>query len=444
MFLPIERHPLGEQIKLGTFFDASRNVFLPQWRNMSDIDPKKLLITKTPDTKFALSVSMEELRKNNELELNGSVAVDFRIFKVSKSIEFLQCSRNTRTEARVDITCTRKNREQKIPMEVISEMSQDQQLERQQSNATHFVSEVHEGATANITFKKSCNSTKEADKLSIDMSKKLKSTLKKKFGVTGVDRETDFEQFEVNIQCPFAISIGSFDDVMSQAKTLPKRLKQYNNTLLVRLLPIHLILPNVVQTVYRPINDQTLKQLISTIRRAENNDYELESLTFNENFCEDLLTSQRNSFQGHFSSCIDEFRDTVRDSLHELRSESDSPNICLCKLAKSTNRMGQQCLISEVYSTSKIDEKKYIAGLKDHSGSCSSDMLQKFIDRNHPLEKELYKNSPNLDTSDWFNDKQNRKDLRSKIEVQKKIEEVQVRQFFCCFSEYDLRVKNSF
>ena len=327
----------------------------------------------------------------------GGLQLTLRFVKVSKLIEFLQCSRNAKTEARVDITCMRKTQRTKNSNRGQSRKCLRSEVGEAATNITHFVSEMVEGGT----FKKSCNITKEADKMSVDLFKKLKNALTKSFGVSGVHRETDFEQFEVNIQCPFAISITSFDDVMSQAKTLPERLKQYNNTLLVRLLPIHLILPNVVQTVYRPINDQTLKQLISTNRRAENNDYELENLTFNETFCEDLLLRQRNSFQGNFKSSIDEFRNKVKTSLPAIGSESDNSNICLCELVKSANRVEQECLKSEKYSELRKYEEGFLDNLDDGDHGFIAAKLEGL-----------------MENSDWCNNL-NRMDLGSHIQQER-------------------------
>ena len=162
---PITRHALGEQIELGTLFDAFTGQFcssLSLW-NKGDITSQQT-ITDAHDIKLKVSSTVEELRNNSDLDANGALDIALGFVTLSGSAKYLDSTKSSTNEARIDVTCVKKNRVRSIPMETMIEMPH-QNLVLRNPNITHFVCEVTEGATANISFRKSAQIAMRSKKL---------------------------------------------------------------------------------------------------------------------------------------------------------------------------------------------------------------------------------------------------------------------------------------
>ena len=432
---------MGQQIELGELYDATSGLFyggFSLW-NSSDLAGNKTRIYPKPDTSFKVSIGTEEVRSNSSLDLNGSVEVDFKIIAVSGNAKYLQSSGNARNQARVDLTCTRTNRVRKVAMENLTAMPHREMITRQ-SNITHFVAEVVEGATANITFKKDCKNDFELKEVAGNLAGKLRSsfitTSVSGGGSSKFEDASSSEQFDISVSGPLTGSFTSYEEVMKVAKDIPKELEKYNNTLMVKLLPIQLIEPKQQKNIEKPLDDNFLQQLLVALRKAENLLYDIDSM----NEFEDVklipsIHEQHQNFRNSFESCIDKYRSFVKELLPKIRSGQEDPKA----LDEKRSRMDAQSQICEKFVKLKKREAEYLDSLfKDMNENGMKNCMkmqakeywkdQKVFNmclaaltsERHPLEDEMMKATPNRDIDasghHWYDDPEKRKAIGAGIE----------------------------
>eukprot|EP00961_Rhodomonas_salina_P234216 3165514-Rhodomonas_salina.1 len=165
---------MGRDVQLGMLFDGrSGDLFggVSLW-TLEDIK-KNEEIKLTPQTLFQFSTNVEDVRKHAGLNAEGSVAIDFGMFALEGSASYLQDSKKHVHEARVDVSCLVTKQTRRIPQETLAAMRFENRLDN--PRFTHFVAEVVEGATGNITFTTRCTSAEEEQEISGSLAGKLKA-----------------------------------------------------------------------------------------------------------------------------------------------------------------------------------------------------------------------------------------------------------------------------
>ena len=362
---PITRHALGEQIELGTLFDATTGQFyssLSLW-NHKDIESQQI-ITDAHDIKLKVSSTVEELRNNSDLDANGALDIAFGFVKLNGSAKYLSSSKNTTNEARIDVTCIKKNRVRSIPMETMIEMPH-QNLVLRNPNITHFVCEVTEGATANISFRKKCSNNDEIKEIGGKMSgelKKIVSGVKISGGVTHTTGDTkNIDEYTIEVDGVVDVPISSFEDVAKAARDMPETLKRYNNTLTVKLLPISLVYTDENRIV-RSLDEKTISRLANTLDKTTKSLASLEDLQ--KLCCIRTINSckkQCENFQGKYGSCLEEFKEKVREILPKLRSGTqEETSLLISEINKSTSVVKKQHHVAESFISAKTKENHFL------------------------------------------------------------------------------------
>ena len=362
---PITRHALGEQIELGTLFDATTGQFyssLSLW-NHKDIESQQI-ITDAHDIKLKVSSTVEELRNNSDLDANGALDIAFGFVKLNGSAKYLSSSKNTTNEARIDVTCIKKNRVRSIPMETMIEMPH-QNLVLRNPNITHFVCEVTEGATANISFRKKCSNNDEIKEIGGKMSgelKKIVSGVKISGGVTHTTGDTkNIDEYTIEVDGVVDVPISSFEDVAKAARDMPETLKNYNNTLTVKLLPISLVFSDENRIV-RSLDDKTISRLAKTLDKTTKSLASLEDLQ--KLGCIKTISSckkQCENFQGKYGACLEEFKEKVREILPKLRSGTqEETSLLMSEINKSTSVVKKHHHVAESFISAKTKENQFL------------------------------------------------------------------------------------
>ncbi|CAK0899863.1 unnamed protein product [Prorocentrum cordatum] len=103
----ITKSTRGEQVEIGQLYNARIGGIIPSisvWR-LDDIKAGQEVVS-CPDTTFDFTTSMKDLRKHHNLDAEGSVEIDFGIFALSGSAQYLKNTQHHEREARVDVSCT--------------------------------------------------------------------------------------------------------------------------------------------------------------------------------------------------------------------------------------------------------------------------------------------------------------------------------------------------
>ena len=311
---PITQHAMGNQLQLGDLYDAKTGRFYPGVRLWDGQHMKKYEeITDTKDTKLKISLSVEEMRKNCGVDTEGSVKLDFGIFKLGEgSAKYLHYAPIDVFEARVDITCTKTSRSRMIPFDNFSEMPCKREILKKFPEATHFVQQVNEGAAGNVTILRKCTSTEESKKVSAEIlhclteksqdktedskmpnddksggcnfvsstsSKVFKDRLSTEFekqtAELGLSGKTKWGEASKKADYTLIGIEGAIEDkhcTLEKASNilqseLPKVLQECNNSLFVTLYPISCVDPSVTVNV-RELDEIFLEKLRSTLEEA--------------------------------------------------------------------------------------------------------------------------------------------------------------------------------
>ena len=447
--LPITRHALGEQIELGTLFDARRGQFFRSWSlwNWEDIE-RQQKITDAQDIKMTISTTSKELRNNSEMDADGALDVALGFVKLSGSAKYLESCKNTTKEARIDVTCIKKNRVRSIPMETMIQIPH-QNLVLKNQDVTHFVCEVSEGATANISFRKNCSNVDESKEISGKISGELKKIVGGNLSASGdYLKETgkQIDEYTVKVDGVVDVPVSSFEDVAAASRTLPGSLKQYNNTLTVQLLPISMINSDENRVV-RSLDDKTLQRLMTVLEKASKSLSALEEIQ-NLGCIQRIATCKKQSenFKNQYEKSFEDFRTKMREVLPKLRSGTTADTAKLmAEIDKATSVMVKQSHVAETFISTKAKENLFLErifkkmesnGLVNFMTDDENDSINRFLldfsceellQKKHALQSKLKNYSvDNPEKSDsetesdeeqenWFEKDENLKSLQSSI-----------------------------
>ena len=167
---------LGQDIKLGQLYDVRSSQFfggISLWKD-SDVNAvQQADDKKVQNAEYRFTYSLDEARNDNSLSIEASLALDLKMFSAEGSAKYLNEKKSSQHEARLNVSCVIERRTRRIPMEVLSSMTYEKILDNPQY--THFVAEVVEGASAILTFARSCSSEEEAKKITGELKVKVVS-----------------------------------------------------------------------------------------------------------------------------------------------------------------------------------------------------------------------------------------------------------------------------
>ncbi|KAG4218218.1 hypothetical protein PC116_g33302, partial [Phytophthora cactorum] len=166
----IKRPALGQDVQLGMLYDARTMQFfagVSLWDDdvVNKVQEKKE--DKLQNTDYSLSYSLQEARNNSSLDVEGSLSLDLKLFSATGSAKYLNNNKSTTYEARADVACTLVRHTRRIPQETLARMTYQKHLD--DTRYTHFVAEVVEGASAALSFSRSCSSSEEVKKVTGEM-----------------------------------------------------------------------------------------------------------------------------------------------------------------------------------------------------------------------------------------------------------------------------------
>ncbi|CAK0818919.1 unnamed protein product, partial [Prorocentrum cordatum] len=306
----ITKSTRGEQVEIGQLYNARTGGIIPSislWR-LDDIK-KGQEVVPCPDTTFDFTTSMKDLRKHHNLDAEGSVEIDFGIFALSGSAQYLKNTQHHEHEARVDVSCT-----------------------------------VYEGATGNITFTKKCSSKEDQTRISGALAGKLKAFIPIS-GKLSMDweegEEEDFEGTDISVRGAITETVGTIEDAARVGKELPTRLSDLNNSLKMVLLPLSFVDSEARRVVTR-LDARTMEDVSAALKTAEGVHLSAESLCVAVNAFPCVETQRRN-FATAFNSCIITFRTAVRNLAPKLRDgDSSTTDKDTFELQHAVDRMTRQ------------------------------------------------------------------------------------------------------
>eukprot|EP01071_Lankesteria_metandrocarpae_P013006 Lankesteria_metandrocarpae@DN6534_c0_g1_i1.p1 len=296
---------------------------------------------------------MEDLRKHSNLDVEGSVGVEFGLVSLKGSAKCLYQERSDVHEASVNVTCRSVTRMRFIPMETLSNMRYSRLLD--DSRVTHFVAKVVEGGEVNIRFTRQCGSSDEQGKIAGMLAGKLRNVgLQGKGKIDwGEDEKKQFENINISVSGVITDPVCSIEDAAVLARKLPAKLKGVTNTLEVVLLPVSL-LDHKVRKVVRQLDAERLKIALQTLHDAQIAQCNVNTATEKVSFS--ALLKQRQSFVKTMTKCVSTFRQAVCNVLPKLKDgEMDQPSLLLV-LDRAVQTMERQIVVCKRFCVLKQKE----------------------------------------------------------------------------------------
>jgi hypothetical protein len=115
---------LGEDVQLGMLYDARTGQFFGGasfWSN-EVVNTKQEIADKVQNAEYSYTETLDEARKSIGLNIEGAIALDLGIIKAVGSAKYLNDTKSTSHEARVDVSCTVIRRTRRIPQETLATM----------------------------------------------------------------------------------------------------------------------------------------------------------------------------------------------------------------------------------------------------------------------------------------------------------------------------------
>lgn len=313
---------LGQQLQLGALYDARTRSFfsgISLWDSASFADKEKANENQVQNADYYFTYSLDEARKKNLLDIEGSLSLDLKAFSASGSAKYLNDKKSSQYEARVNVSCTVERRTRTIPMEVLSRIRYGNLLDNTQF--THFVSEVVEGGSATLAFARSCSSEEEATKVKGEL--KVKIVKIPVGGTASVEWKEGTESLMENMRISYSGAItenvGSLEDAQRVAKEMPGKLAKQMNTLKYKLLPVDL-LDNKASRVIRAINTNIVNSTATVLHDGNDVLVALRTVADDTAFAKfPMVSKQIANFRDAFSFAEAHFTSLARRLLPELR-----------------------------------------------------------------------------------------------------------------------------
>lgn len=439
---------LGQNIQLGQLYDVRSRQFFAGISLWKDSEVNAIQATddkKVQNADYRFTYSIDEARTDNSLNIEGSLALDLKAFSAEGSAKYLSEKKTSKHEARLNVSCNIERRTRRIPMEVLSRMSYEKHLDN--PLYTHFVAEVVEGASATLTFARSCSSEEEAKEISGKL--KIKVVSIPVSGSAQVDFKEGTKELMENVKISYsgamAENVASFEDAQRVAKEMPSKLMTQMNTLKYKLLPLSL-LDSKANRLIRSIDNGLLNKTAEAITAGNEAILTLKEVAADEVFQKTFPTirKQISNFQNAFSVAETDFTSKVRQLLPEMRDGNTDANQKIAELTQLVGLYSRRTDIAQQFITAKQGEglnlRQTVAALladnfENHLGGLKPGNLidaapvRLFLSigggsigvPKHPLQTSLESTSvENLDEGDegdvpeeeWFENAQTRANLR--------------------------------
>jgi hypothetical protein len=244
--------------------------------------------------------------------------------------------KSSKHEARLNVSCVIERRTRRIPMEVLSKMTYEKNLEN--GPYTHFVAEVVEGASATLTFVRSCSSEEESKEIAGELKVKIVS-----IPVSGSARvefkegsQKLMENVKISYSGAMAENVTSFEDAQRVAKEMPLKLMTQMNTLKYKLLPLSL-LDSKANKLIRSIDTGLVNKTAETLKAGNEAVLALKEVAADEVFQKNFpsIRKQMSNFQNAFSAADTDFILQVRQLLPELRDGNTDANEKITELQQA-------------------------------------------------------------------------------------------------------------
>ncbi|KAI2624052.1 hypothetical protein GGS21DRAFT_325573 [Xylaria nigripes] len=351
---------LGQDVQLGMLYNARTSQFfggLSLWDN-TVVNAKQELDEKTvQNADFYYSYSLEEARKNNYLDVEGSLGLDLKLFSATGSARYLNDKKSSAHEARVDMSCTIVRRTRRIPQEVLSSLKYEKYLDNQEF--THFVAEVAEGGSAALSFVRSCSSTEEVKKVTGELKMRIMAIPVK--GVAQVNflekDESMFENMKISYSGAIAENVSNLEDARRIAREMPTSLAKQLNTLRYKLLPLS-VLDSKANRLIRSLDSGLVAKTAAVLKAGTTAGLDLADLVSQTVFQRQfpVIRCQISNFETAFSAATTGFTNQARRLIPELRDGTTNEKAMTVKLEEAVALYQHRTKIAEQYIKKKYDE----------------------------------------------------------------------------------------
>lgn len=446
---------LGQDIKLGMLYDVRSQQFfggISLWKDSEVNAVQAVDEKKVQNAEYRFTYSLDEARADNSLNIEGSLALDLKAFSAEGSAKYLNEKKSSKHEARLNVSCNIERRTRRIPMEVLSSMTYEKHLDN--PLYTHFVAEVVEGASATLTFVRSCSSEEEAKEITGEL--KIKVVSIPVSGKAKVEFKEGTKKLMENVKISYsgamAENVASLEDAQRVAKEMPSKLMTQMNTLKYKLLPLSL-LDSKANKLIRSIDTALLNKTAEALKAGSETTLALKEVAADEVFQKSFpsIRKQIANFQNAFAAAETDFTSQVRQLLPELRDGKTDANAKIAELQQVVGLYSRRTEIAQQFVTAKQGEalslrstvavlladkfENHLGGLKPASGGSLVDAAptRLFLSigggaigvAKHPLQTSLESASlDNLDDGDdgdlpveeWFENIQTLTNLRKSCE----------------------------
>ena len=357
--LPL-RPALGQDIKLGQLYDVRSSQFfggMSLWKNSEVNAVQKTDDIKVQNAEYRFTYSLDEARNDNSLDVEGSLALDLKMFSAEGSAKYLNEKKSSNHEARLNVSCTIERRTRRIPMEVLSNMMYESILDDPQY--THFVAEVVEGASATLTFARSCSSEEEAKEITGEL--KIKIVPIHVNGSAKVEFKEGSKKLMENVRISYsgalAENVGSLEDAQRVAKEMPSKLATQMNTLKYKLLPLSK-LGSKGSRLIRSLDTGLVNKTAEALQYGSNTILALKDVVADEVFQKQFsaIRKQIMNFQAALSMAETDFTTEARQLLPELRDGNTDSNEKIGQLQKAVGLYSRRIEIAQQFVKAKSDE----------------------------------------------------------------------------------------
>ncbi|KAG8670725.1 hypothetical protein FPOAC1_003960 [Fusarium poae] len=257
---------LGEDVQLGMLYDARTGQFFGGasfWSN-EVVNTKQEIADKVQNAEYSYTETLDEARKSIGLNIEGAIALDLGIIKAVGSAKYLNDTKSTSHEARVDVSCTVIRRTRRIPQETLATMQFEGRLN--DDRFTHFVGEVVEGGTATLSFIQSCFSEEEVKKVQGSLRMALKCLPIAEVGgdYSKLDN-VSHESVKVTYSGALIEQVTSIEDACRVAGEMPAKLGEQLNSLSFKLYPLD-ILDGSARHHIRALDDSLVNDVGAAIK----------------------------------------------------------------------------------------------------------------------------------------------------------------------------------
>ncbi|KAK3491084.1 uncharacterized protein B0T23DRAFT_176302 [Neurospora hispaniola] len=379
---------LGQNIQLGMLYDVRSQQFfsgISLWKDSEVNATQAVDDKKVQSADYRFTYSLDEARNDNSLSIEGSLALDLKAFSAEGSAKYLSEKKSSKHGARLNVSCTIERRTRRIPMEVLSKMTYEKQLDS--PFYTHFVSEVVEGASATLTFARSCSSEEEAKEITGKL--KIKVVSIPVSGSAKVEFKEGSEKLMENVKISYsgamAENVASLEDAQRVAKEMPSKLMTQMNTLKYKLLPLSL-LDSKANKLIRSIDTGLITKTAEALNAGNEATLSLKEIAADEVFQKTFpsIRKQISNFHNAFAAAETNFTSQVRQLLPELRDGNTDANKKIAELERVVGLHSRRTEIAQQFVTAKQDEarilRETVAALladkfEDHLGGLKSGSL---------------------------------------------------------------------